>query len=75
MNFIVVSSNNCDWCRKAIKLLTDEGLDFQVISVSDTPWLKTLMAQANLNKVPQVFRPDGQLIGGYEALKVYLGRH
>jgi glutaredoxin len=75
MSFIVLSSNNCKWCQKAIKLLEDEGLDFQVRSVSDKPWLKTLMAQANLTTVPQVFRPDGQLVGGYEALQVYLGRH
>lgn len=75
MSFVVLSSSNCTWCQKAIELLEEEGLDFQVRSVSDKPWLKTLMAQANLTTVPQVFRPDGQLVGGYEQLKVYVGRY
>ena len=71
--FVVISSPSCKWCDKATHLLETKGLDFQVRTISNQPWLKTLMAQAKLTTVPQVFRPDGQLIGGYEQLKVYLG--
>lgn len=73
MSFVVISGSRCKWCMKAIDLLSRKGLDYKVIHASDEPWLKELMAKANLKTVPQVFRPDGQLIGGYEALEVYLG--
>ena len=73
MSFVVISGSHCKWCTKAIDLLSSNGLDYRVIHVSDERWLKELMSKANLITVPQIFRPDGQLIGGYEALEVYLG--
>lgn len=73
MSFVVISGSHCKWCMKAIDLLSSNGLDYKVIHVSDERWVKELMSKANLKTVPQIFRPDGQLIGGYEALEVYLG--
>lgn len=73
MTFAVISSPKCKWCTKAMDLLESKGLDYEVKSVATRPWLKTLMASSGLTTVPQIFRPDGELIGGYEALKSYLG--
>jgi len=73
--FTVITSDDCLWCHKAIELLKDEGLDHSIVSITNKPWLKTTFAMADISTVPQVFRPDGELIGGYEQLRVYLGRH
>lgn len=73
MSFVVISGSRCTWCMKAKDLLSSRGLEYKVINVSEEPWLKEMMAKANLKTVPQVFRPDGELIGGYNALEVYLG--
>lgn len=73
MSFVVISGSRCKWCMKAIDLLSQHKLDYKVVHINEEPWVKDLMAKANLNTVPQVFRPDGELIGGYKALEVYLG--
>lgn len=73
MTFVVLSSSKCKWCTKAMELLENHRLDYEVKNVSTRPWLKTLMASSGLTTVPQIFRPDGELIGGYDALKAYLG--
>ncbi len=72
--FHVISTKTCKFCKEAVNLLESEDLDYQVTYLEDDPCLKTLMAMAGLNTVPQVFRPDGELIGGYNHLKGYIGR-
>ena len=72
MSFVILSQPLCPYCTMAQNLLDKHNLDYQVRSVSDKPWLKTLMAKANLKTVPQIFRPDGELIGGFNELRVYL---
>ena len=73
MKFTIITQKNCKYCMKAAQLLDDAGLDWEGIPLVDAPVHKTLMSMANLNTVPQIFRPDGELIGGYKALEIYLG--
>ena len=70
--FSIISASNCTYCEKAMDLLDTKGLDYEVRSVGGRPWLRTIMSMANLTTVPQVFRPDGQHIGGYRELRKYL---
>jgi len=72
--FHVVSTKTCKFCKEAVNLLEAEELDYQVTYLEDDPCLKTLMAMANLTTVPQIFRPDGELVGGFNNLKAYIGR-
>lgn len=73
MTFTLISTDRCEYCTRAATLMTGAGLAFKRVYVEDAPWLKTLLNQAGLTTVPQIFRPDGQLIGGYAQLRVYLG--
>ena len=60
----------CPYCAKAKKLLTDYGVDFQEIDVSQDPaaraWLKTTTGRTTL---PQTFI-DGRPIGGFSDMEV-----
>jgi len=74
MKFTIITQKNCKYCLKAAKLLDEAGLDWEGIPLADAPVHRTLMGMANLTTVPQIFRPDGALVGGYENLQAYLGR-
>jgi len=70
--FRVITSSNCKWCEKSKALLSANGLSFIEVPLVGQAWLRELMAQANLKTVPQIFKPDGDLVGGYEDLVKYL---
>lgn len=72
--FQVISTKTCKFCKEAVNLLEAEDLDYEVTYLEDDPRLKTLVAMAKLTTVPQIFRPDGELIGGFSHLKGYIGR-
>jgi glutaredoxin len=74
MKFTIITQKNCKYCLKASQLLDDAGLDWEGIPLVDAPVIRTLFGLANFTTVPQIFRPDGTLIGGYENLRAYLGR-
>lgn len=75
MSFIIITKNRCDWCTKTKSLLDESGLEYEEVNIDDSLYMKTILSMAKVATVPQVFRPDGELIGGYEHVKVYLGRH
>ena len=66
MNFFtVISRANCGWCEKVMEELVNAGQKPIVHYVDKDPAIRTLMLLAGLKTVPQVFSPDGYLIGGY----------
>ena len=72
----IVTSNNCSWCKKTKALLKSKGLRFKEYNVH-TPqgrWALTLMRQAGLNTVPQVFGDGGIHIGGHTELVAHLSK-
>jgi glutaredoxin 3 len=65
----IVTSEWCQYCAAAKKLLTEKGIEYEEIDIMDA---FKLMAENQLRTVPQIFM-DGELIpGGYEGLKGYL---
>jgi glutaredoxin len=64
----IISGAKCPWCEKAMDLLESCEIDYTISYIDRKPWLKTIMKQAGLTTVPQVFDGEGTLIGGYEAL-------
>jgi glutaredoxin len=67
----IYSKNQCPYCDKAKFALQNE--DVEVKNISDNPDYLTELMEKNpvARTMPQVFKED-QLIGGYDALQVYL---
>ena len=51
--------------------ITDRGA--KVYDIDERPWLKTLMGQAGLQSVPQIYSPQGEHIGGFDELVAWKG--
>lgn len=75
--FIVLTTPRCKWCDKAKALLTLHDKEFVTFNVeSAMSDMGILFTASGLKTVPQVFSAeDGRVlhIGGFEALKDYLG--
>jgi len=81
--FDIYSKPGCSACVKAKTLLTSLDIPFTehvldvgqikeaAVSYYTIPQLQTLVP--NVRTVPQIFK-DGQLIGGFDALKLHLGK-
>ena len=72
--WVIITQDGCSYCDKVKELLLEkEQNHFSYnLSSSSNKWLLTLMKKANLKTVPQVFKPDGSLVGGYTELKELL---
>jgi glutaredoxin len=69
--FTVYSTPGCSYCDAAKQLLTQKGLDFEVIDLMEDPEAMQVMASIQARTVPQIFH-EGVHIGGYTNLKEYL---
>lgn len=65
------TKEGCPFCTSAKEMLKENGLEYEEITLSKDVSTRSLLAMAGTATVPQVFI-DGKLIGGSEALKVYL---
>jgi len=73
--YTVITRNQCNFCDTAKALLKGAGqgyIEYNVQSDSSR-WVLTLMKQANIKTVPQIFSSDGSHIGGYTELKQLIG--
>lgn len=72
--WVVISTEKCTYCDKAKELLKKKGYPFVEYNITSasSKWLLTLVNIAKLKTVPQVFKPNGTLVGGYTELKEYL---
>ncbi len=65
---VVYTTNHCPYCRSAKTYLTEKGLAFTEVDLSDKPEeLKALKDRTGWKTVPQIFIDD-KLIGGYTDL-------
>ena len=74
MSWIVLGRTQCNFCDDAKALLRGRGIGFVSYSL-DSPssrWLLTLIREAGMTTVPQIFNPQGEHIGGYTELKELL---
>ena len=78
--FIIFSKEQCPFCIKAKKLLTEQGKDFKEIKREDSfktdeQFKKTISAMApegfTVKTVPQIF-DQGYHVGGHSELVLYL---
>lgn len=69
--FVILSKPDCPWCDNADALLQEKGVYYKKVDITLDLWAKTLMLEAGLSTVPQVFDHLGVWIGGYRDLEIY----
>jgi len=71
MSYTVVGTDNCKYCTKAKHLLREKRVGFTAYSLSSpsSKWLLTLMKEAGMTTVPQIWDNEGHHVGGYTELK------
>ena len=74
MSYIVLGRTQCNFCDDAKAMLRSRGLAYvsYTLDSSSSRWLLTLIRQAGMTTVPQIFNPQGEHIGGYTELKELL---
>ena len=74
MMYTIITRDQCTFCDAAKALLKGAALPYTQYNVqsSSSKWVLTLIKQAGLTTVPQVFSSSGEYIGGYTELKAYL---
>ena len=71
MSYTVVGTDNCKYCTKAKHLLREKRVGFTAYSLNSpsSKWLLTLMKEAGMTTVPQIWDNEGYHVGGYTQLK------
>jgi glutathione-dependent peroxiredoxin len=73
-NVTMFARHGCPFCERAESMLTERGIPFEVIYIGDGGvTMSSVRAASGAAKVPQVF-VEGKLIGGSDALKVFLDK-
>lgn len=74
--YTVITRNKCNFCDTAKALLKGAGQGYTEYNVQSdsSKWVLSLMKQAGLKTVPQIFSSDGTHIGGYSELKELFGK-
>ena len=69
--YVVITRDQCNFCDQAKALLKGANLPYTEYNVQSpsSKWVLTLIKQAGMTTVPQIFAPDGKHIGGYTELK------
>jgi len=69
--WIVITRDQCNFCDTAKALLKGKGYSYTEYNVQSpsSKWVLSLLKQANIKTVPQIFNPNGTHIGGYTELK------
>jgi len=72
--YVILGAKQCEFCNKAKTLLQKEGIGFMSYSVDtvSSKWLLTLIKQAGMTTVPQIWDNEGRHVGGYNDLQEYL---
>ena len=70
--YVIIGTPTCSYCSQAKALLMDKYSDYQYFDLEKNPWIRELFKVAKIKTVPQVFTPEGSLIGGYDELVVHL---
>ena len=69
--YTMITRNDCKYCDKAKALLKSKNINFTTYNVEEgsSKWVLSLMKEANIKTVPQIFASNGSLVGGYRDLE------
>jgi glutaredoxin len=73
--YTIITRNECKYCDKAKEMLDLDKINYVVFNIESptNKWVLSLMKEANIKTVPQVFAHDGSLIGGFRELETKMG--
>jgi glutaredoxin len=73
--YTIITRNDCKYCDKAKEMLDLDKINYVVFNIESptNKWVLSLMKEANLKTVPQVFATDGSWIGGFRELETKMG--
>ena len=73
--YTMITRYNCKYCDKAKTMLDKAGIRYVTYNVEEasSKWVLSLMKEADIKTVPQVFATDGKLVGGYRDLESLMG--
>ena len=69
--WVIITRDNCSFCDNAKSLLKSGNRQYKVYNIqdADNKWVLSLLKSSGITTVPQIFRPNGVLVGGYTELK------
>jgi len=72
--YTIITRDQCNFCDSAKTLLKGAGQGYTEYNVQSpsSKWLLTLIKQAGITTVPQIWDNKGNHIGGYTELKEHL---
>ena len=73
--YTIITRNDCKYCDKAKAMLELDKIRYVTYNIEELSnrWLLSLMKEAKIMTVPQVFATDGGLIGGFRELEEFMG--
>jgi glutaredoxin len=70
----VISRDQCNFCDLAKTMMKGCDLPYTEYNIQSpsSKWVLTLLKKGGVTTVPQIFQPDGTLLGGYTELKEFV---
>jgi glutaredoxin 3 len=74
--YTIITRDQCNFCDTAKAMLKSvkQGYVEYNVQTDSSKWVLSLLRQANIKTVPQIFSSDGTHIGGFGELKSFLGQ-
>ena len=73
--YTIITRNDCKYCDKAKAILDLNKIGYVTYNIEElsSRWVLSLMKEAKIMTVPQIFANDGGLIGGFRELEEFMG--
>ena len=73
--YTIITRNDCKYFDKAKDMMDLDKINYVVFNVESptNKWVLSLMKEANIKTVPQIFATDGNHIGGFRELENLMG--
>ena len=73
--YTIITRDQCNFCDTAKAMLKSvkQGYIEYNVQTDSSKWVLSLLKQANIKTVPQIFATDGNHIGGFRELESLMG--
>ena len=73
--YTIITRNDCKYCDKAKAILDLNKIGYVTYNIEElsSRWVLSLMKEAKIMTLPQIFATDGGLIGGFRELEEFMG--